>query len=133
MGGSRSRLRDPPIVRRKEILMLPLQDIKLIDLTRIGPGPFCTMLLADLGAEVTRVEEFGPVGGRRAAQVTAGPTQILDSAHGMEPRFNAMGRNKRSIALNLKDPDARRVFYRLTDRADVLLEGFRPGVTQRLG
>jgi crotonobetainyl-CoA:carnitine CoA-transferase CaiB-like acyl-CoA transferase len=113
--------------------LLPLQDIKLIDLSRLGPGPFCTMLLGDLGAEIIRVEEFGPPTGRRAAQVTQGKAELVDTGHAQPRLYNAIGRNKRSIALNLKDPAAREILYRLVEEADVFLEGFRPGVAERLG
>ena len=102
--------------------MMPLEGIRVLDLTRLAPGPFCTMLLGDLGADVIVVEE-APGAGRR-----------FDIGMGERAQaFNALGRNKRSIGLNLKDERAREVFYRLADTADVVLEGFRPGVVKRLG
>src|SRR3990170_2866072 len=102
--------------------MMPLEGIRVLDLTRLAPGPFCTMLLGDLGADVIVVEE-APGAGRR-----------FDVGLGERAQaFNALGRNKRSIGLNLKDEAARQVFYRLAEKADVVLEGFRPGVVQRLG
>jgi alpha-methylacyl-CoA racemase len=102
--------------------MMPLEGIRVLDLTRLAPGPFCTMLLGDLGADVIVVEE-APGAGRR-----------FDVGMGERARaFNALGRNKRSIGLNLKDDRARAVFYRLLEGADVVVEGFRPGVVKRLG
>ena len=105
-----------------------LDGIKVVDLSRMAPGPFCTMALGDLGADVIRVEEPG---GGRMARERAGDT---DEA-GVRRRvaFNALNRNKRSIALNLKHPDAQEVLHRLVTDADVFVEGFRPGVVSRLG
>jgi len=93
----------------------PLGGLKVIDLTRMLPGPFGTMLLADLGADVTVVEQ------------PSGP------ALGPRRKDFYIDRNKRSLALNLKDERAREILYQLTSGADVFVEGFRPGVTQRLG
>lgn len=101
---------------------MALEGIRVLDLTRLAPGPFCTMLLGDLGADVIVVEE-APGAGRRFDMGMSERAQA----------FNAVGRNKRSIGLNLKDERAREVFYRLADTADVVLEGFRPGVVKRLG
>jgi crotonobetainyl-CoA:carnitine CoA-transferase CaiB-like acyl-CoA transferase len=110
----------------------PLAGYRVVDLSRLAPGPFCTMVLADLGAEVVRVEE--PAGGRRARMEEA------QGVGGQDPQerrrraaFAALNRGKRSITLNLKHPEARRVLYRLVERADVFVEGFRPGVVKRLG
>src|SRR4030042_5535535 len=105
-----------------ERVMMPLEGIRVLDLSRLAPGPFCTMLLGDLGADVIVVEE-APGAGRR-----------FDVGMGERAQaFNALGRNKRSIGLNLKDERAREVFYRLLEGADVVTEGFRPGVVKRLG
>src|SRR3990172_3776097 len=103
--------------------MQPLEGIRVLDLTRLAPGPFCTMLLADMGADVIVVEEPPGVGRR-----FDGGAQ---SEHARA--FNALGRNKRSIGLNLKDSKAQEAFLRLADKADVVVEGFRPGVVKRLG
>jgi crotonobetainyl-CoA:carnitine CoA-transferase CaiB-like acyl-CoA transferase len=103
--------------------MQPLEGIRVLDLTRLAPGPFCTMLLADMGADVIVVEEPPGVGRR-----FDGGAQ---SEHARA--FNALGRNKRSVGLNLKDPQAQEAFLRLADKADVVVEGFRPGVVKRLG
>ena len=107
-------------------MTMALEGIKIIDLTRLGPGPYCTMLLADMGADVIKVE----AGGGRAAQVI----EIMDAEVEERRRaFNAEGRNKRSIVLNLKMGGAREVFYKLVKDSDVVIEEFRPGVLKRLG
>ena len=105
-----------------------LQGIKVVDLSRMAPGPFCTMVLGDLGADVIRVEE--PGGGRMVRERSAN----VDEAQAKKnAAFNALNRNKRSIALNLKDESARKVLHELARDADVFVEGFRPGVVSRLG
>ena len=107
-------------------MTMALEGIKIIDLTRLGPGPYCTMLLADMGADVIKVE----AGGGRAAQVI----ETMDAEVEERRRaFNAEGRNKRSIVLNLKMGGAREVFYKLVKDSDVVIEEFRPGVLKRLG
>lgn len=111
--------------------MMALEGIKIIDLTRLAPGPYCTMILADLGADVIKVEEPGPPTGRRAEQ--AGQAPEMPRTLERDSPYNALNRNKRSIGLNLKHPDARKVFYNLAKAADVVVEEFRPGVTKRLG
>ena len=101
--------------------MLALDDIRILDLSRLAPGPFCTMLLGDLGADVLVIEPPpNRSGGGLSATGTGGEA------------YNAVARNKRSIILNLRDDDAREVFYKLAESADVVLEGFRPGVVKRL-
>lgn len=93
-----------------------LDGVLVIDLSRLLPGPYCSMILADHGARVIRVE---PVS-RKDTPLTATP-------------LSGLTRNKESIRLDLKHPQGRAVFHRLVDRADVVLEGFRAGVTERLG
>jgi len=100
--------------------MGPLGGIKVIELAGIGPGPFCAMLLADMGAEVVRVD--------RAANV--GTDTDRD---GNDARFNLLTRGRRNIAVDLKNQDGVAAVLRLIDRADALIEGFRPGVMERLG
>jgi alpha-methylacyl-CoA racemase len=96
--------------------MGPLRGLRALELGGIGPGPFCGMLLADLGADVVRVERPGTP-----------PTGVADH------RQDLLHRGKRSVAADLKDPrDADRI-RALAGRADVLIEGFRPGVADRLG
>ncbi len=92
-----------------------LSGYKIIELSGIGPGPLCGMLLSDLGAEVIRIDR----------NHTAMPQS--------EPKFDITGRNKKSICLNLKDKDSKDIFFKLIKDADALIEGFRPGVTEKLG
>jgi alpha-methylacyl-CoA racemase len=113
--------------------MLPLAGIKILDLTRLAPGPHCTMILADLGAEVLKIEEPGPPTGRRAEQAAGQPTQWKVTGIDRYSPFNALNRNKRSMGLNLKSDAGRDIFLRLADTADVVVEEFRPGVAKRLG
>ena len=101
-------------------MTLALEGIRVLDLSRTVPGPYCTMVLADMGAEVTKIEAPGYGMGMIA-------DQEKHSAH------DYLSRNKRSIVLNLKLPDARKVFLQLSTGADVVMEAFRPGVAQRLG
>jgi alpha-methylacyl-CoA racemase len=108
----------------------PLDGIKVLDLTKLAPGPHCTMILGDLGADIIRVEEPGEPTGRRAAQ--AGTPQVKAPRPSYSPA-NAVARNKRSIGLNLKSEPGREIFLRLGRDADVVVEEFRPGVAQRLG
>ncbi|SDG83049.1 CaiB/BaiF CoA transferase family protein [Klenkia brasiliensis] len=95
----------------------PLQGVRVVEFAGLGPGPFCGMLLADLGADVVRVDRRARAGGLVGS---LGATSLLD-------------RGKRSIALDLKDDGDLAVVRALVGRADVLLEGFRPGVMERLG
>jgi len=107
-------------------MTMALDGIKIIDLTRLGPGPYCTMLLADMGADVIKIEAGG---GRAAQTIEAMDAEVEERRRA----FNAEGRNKRSIVLNLKMDEAREVFYKLIKEADVVIEEFRPGVLKRLG
>ena len=113
------------------VASLALEGIKVLDLSRLAPGPYCTMLLGDLGADVLLIEEAGGGSSRRAGSMPgrAGGSEAAERA----AAYNALGRNKRSIGLNLKNEQARQVFYDLCGDADVVLEGFRPGVVERLG
>src|SRR5438105_6493872 len=108
----------------------PLAGIKLLDLTKLAPGPHCTMILGDLGADIIRIEEPGEPTGRRAAQ--AGTGQVKAPRPSYAPT-NAVARNKRSLGLNLKSETGRDIFLRLARDADVVVEEFRPGVAKRLG
>jgi alpha-methylacyl-CoA racemase len=91
----------------------PLQGLRVVELAGIGPGPHAAMILGDLGADVVRVERPGKGGGA--------------------PSRDYLLRNRRSVAANLKDPDDQKMVLGLIAKADVLIEGFRPGVTERLG
>lgn len=94
-----------------------LSRLRVIELAGIGPGPFCAMLLADHGADVLRIDR--PDAGSDGVQLDA--------------RFDLMNRGRRSVALDLKRPEAIACVLTLVERADVLIEGYRPGVTERLG
>ena len=111
--------------------MLALEGIKVLDFCRNAPGMFCTMILGDLGADVLMVER--PMTGERAEyeRVVSGIASPEDERR--HATYNALQRNKRSIALNMKEPEARDIFYGLAKDADVVVEGFRPGVMDRLG
>ena len=106
--------------------MLPLEGIKILDLSRLAPGQFCSMLLGDMGADVLLIE--APAEGKMAAMIGGRGADAEKAA-----AYNSLARNKRSIVLNLRDNEAREIFYKLADSADVVLEGFRPGVVKRLG
>ncbi len=110
----------------------PLDGIKVLDLTKLAPGPFCTMILADLGAEVIKIEEPGPPTGRRAQQAGAAATRGPANSFASSP-YNALGRNKKSIGINLKSGAGKEIYFRLAERADVIVEEYRPGVAKRLG
>jgi alpha-methylacyl-CoA racemase len=96
----------------------PLAGVKVLEIAGIGPGPFCGMLLADMGADLLRVDRM------EASDLGMPP---------LEPKYAIMSRGRRSIALDLKRPEAIQTVLALADRADALIEGFRPGVTERLG
>ena len=115
--------------------MLPLGDIKVLDLTRLLPGPFAVMFLADMGADVVKIEEPWPRWGRRAGTMGSSAMSKAEEERRMElaTAYRFVNRNKRSICLNLKMQEARDIFYKLTKSADVVVEEFRPGVTKRLG
>lgn len=102
----------------------PLHGFTVIDLTRVLAGPYCTLLLADLGARVIKVEQPGC--GDDSRQI--GPFVDGESAY-----FMSVNRNKESIALDLKSPEDRKIFESLLQTADVLVENFRPGTMDRLG
>ena len=103
----------------------PLSGVVVLDLTQILAGPMCTMVLADMGADVIKVEK--PNGGDDNRR--AGPPFVGEWSAG----FLAVNRNKRSLALNLQDQAGKEVLLRLVEKADVLVENFRPGVMERLG
>ena len=97
-----------------------LDGIKIIELARVAPGEFCTMMLADMGAEVLKIE-------------TPEPHAPGDAEAARRAAFAFVNRNKRSMALNLKAPEGQAIFKKLSAGADVIVEGFRPGVMKRLG
>ncbi|MEN9419667.1 MAG: hypothetical protein RI988_3288 [Pseudomonadota bacterium] len=97
--------------------MGPLEGVRVIEMAGIGPGPFCAMLLADMGADVLRVDRADAVGAKGER----------------DPRLEPLNRGRRSVALDLKRPSAIQALRRMVSRADVLIEGFRPGVMERMG
>lgn len=107
----------------------PLEGVRILDLTRLLPGGLCTLVLADLGAEVIKIEQ--PPFGDYAR--TRGPFYSGPAAGGLSASFVGLSRGKRSLALDLKDPDDRASFLALVPTADVVIESFRPGVMERLG
>ncbi|RCK69980.1 CoA transferase [Desertihabitans brevis] len=103
-----------------------LTGLRVLDLTQVMSGPYCTMMLADMGADVIKVEN--PAGGDQTRVSWGYAVQGDDSR-----AFLALNRNKRSVRIDLKDEAGREDFYRLVRTADVVVENFRPGVTARLG
>ena len=95
----------------------PLSGIKIIEIAGIGPGPFAAMLLADMGAEVLRVDR----------------SQAVRGGDPSKPPVDVLNRGRRSIGVDLKNPDGVQTVLKLVESADALIEGFRPGVTERLG
>lgn len=100
--------------------MGPLQGVKVVEFAALGPAPMGAMLLADIGAEVLRIE--------RKTSVTGRPTADL-----FDPKIDILNRSRRVVALDMKKPEAIETALRLIEQADVLIEGFRPGVMERLG
>lgn len=97
--------------------MGPLSGYKIIELAAIGPGPMCAMLLAELGADVLRIDRVQDAG----------------LGIGMPTQYSLLNRSRRSVAVDLKKPEGIATVLRLVEQADALIEGFRPGVTERLG
>jgi alpha-methylacyl-CoA racemase len=97
--------------------MRPLKDYKIIEMAGIGPGPFCAMVLADMGADIIRIDRI------------TGSAMPIES----DPRLDVAARGRRSVALDLKRPRAVRAVLKLCRQVDGLIEGFRPGVMERLG
>ncbi len=93
--------------------MGPLEGIRVIEIAGIGPGPFCAMMLSDMGADVVRIDR--------------------KSAEGQGSKYNVLNRGRKSIAIDLKKPEGVEAILGLVEKADALLEGFRPGVMERLG
>ena len=109
-------------------MSLPLRGVTIIDMTRLLPGPAATMHFVDFGADVIKVEDTGVGDYMRNFP----PTIALNGDKTVNAAFEAVNRGKRSIAIDLKSAEGREVLLRLVDRADALIEGFRPGVLDRL-
>ena len=112
--------------------MAPLSGITVLDLTRLLPGGFCTQMLADFGADVIKVEDTGAGDYIRQAPPYYGDDSLNDQGT-RSALYLSLNRSKRSIRLDLKSDAGRAAFMKLAEKADVLVEGFRPGVTERLG
>ncbi len=104
---------------------LPLSEIRILDLTLIMAGPYCTLILGDLGAEVIKIEKPGVGEGSREM-----PPHFFE---GESAYFIAMNRNKKSMTLDLKSEKGKEIFYELAKRSDVVVDNFRPGVVKNLG
>jgi alpha-methylacyl-CoA racemase len=105
----------PPL--EEETTVGPLSGIRILEFQGIGPGPFCAMMLSDMGAEVVRIDR----------------TQNARLDHPATPSLDFLARGRRSVAVDLKRPEAVEVVLRLMEGADAIIEGFRPGVMERLG
>ncbi|KYK30980.1 MAG: hypothetical protein AYK19_04385 [Theionarchaea archaeon DG-70-1] len=100
-----------------------LQHVKILDLSRLLPGPYCSMILADLGCDIIKIEE----------PTTGDYTRWMPPfINGESARFLSVNRNKRSMTLNLKTEKGREIFFKLVQKSDVVLESFRPGTLQKL-
>ena len=106
-----------------------LAGVRVLDATRVLAGPYCTMVLADMGADVVKVER--PAGGDDTR--AWGPPYLGDPADGLSAYFLAVNRSKRSVAIDLRSARGRRLFLDLAAKSDVVVENFAPGVAQRLG
>jgi crotonobetainyl-CoA:carnitine CoA-transferase CaiB-like acyl-CoA transferase len=105
-------------------MALPLEGVKVLDLTTVMAGPYCSMVLGDMGAEIIKIENF-PEG---------------DASRRFDPKVNdesycfaVLNRNKKSLGLNMKDPRGKEIFMKLAAKADIITENFRPGVVRKLG
>jgi len=104
--------------------VLPLEGLRVLDLTRLIPGAFCTAILGDAGAEIVKVEDTDTGDYER---------EIRPFIGSMASRFLILNRNKKSISLNLKKKEGKQIFLKLVESADVIVEGFRPGAMKKLG
>jgi len=110
------------LILNKGLKMGPLEGIKVLDLSLYGPGRYCSMILADLGAEVITVE-IPRSTGKMFGMMTSDT----------EAHYIGLNRNKKSIALNIKKDEGKHIFYRLAEKVDVILETNRPGTLKRRG
>ena len=108
---------------------LPLEGIRVMDVTHIVAGPFCSMILADMGAEVIKIERPG-VGERGRGN---GPFIHNEAGESISARYLGLNRNKKSVALDLRDPRCKAAFERMVKESDILLDNWGPGALRRLG
>jgi formyl-CoA transferase/CoA:oxalate CoA-transferase len=106
----------------------PLAGVRVVDFTRILSGPYCSLLLADLGAQVVKVERSD-----RGDDTRSWGPPFLDTDHELSTYFAALNRGKQSIAVDFRAASTRDLLLRLCEQADVVIENFRPGITQKLG
>ena len=114
---------------QKDKLPLPLEDVRVLDVTHIVAGPFCSMILADMGAEVIKIER--PGAGERGR--SNGPFIHRPGGQQVSARFLGINRNKKSVTLDLRDPRAKETLLSMVRVSDVLLDNWGPGALQRLG
>lgn len=109
---------------------LPLENVKVLDMSRMLPGPYCTWLLADMGAEVTRIEQPSEIAkGDKAHNITS-----VDSRQRRKIRaYDLFTRNKKSILMDLKKENAREIIYKMAEKSDIFVEDYRPGAMERFG
>src|SRR6478735_9273481 len=105
-------------------MSLPLEGVKVLDFTAIMAGPYCTLMLADMGADVTKIETFPEGDGSRRFEPKVNDESCC---------FAVLNRNKKSVALDMKQAQGKEVFMRLAAKTDIIVENFRPGVTKKLG
>jgi len=105
-------------------MSLPLEGVKVLDFTAIMAGPYCTLMLADMGADVTKIETFPEGDGSRRFE-----PKVNDESY----CFAVLNRNKKSVALDMKQAEGREIFMKLAASTDIIVENFRPGVTKKLG
>ncbi len=105
-------------------MSLPLDGVKVLDFTAIMAGPYCTLMLADMGADVTKIETFPEGDGSRRFE-----PKVNDESY----CFAVLNRNKKSLALDMKQAQGKEIFMQLAAKTDIIVENFRPGVTKKLG
>ena len=105
-------------------MALPLEGVKVLDFTAVMAGPYCTLMLADMGADVIKIETFPEGDNSRRFE-----PQVNDESY----CFAVLNRNKQSLALDLKQPQGKAIFMQLAAKADIVVENYRPGVTRKLG
>ena len=112
-------------------MAMALSGVRILDLSRYAPGFYVSMYLGDMGADVIKIEEPAATGRRTGFKEEPLDYKSMEDQRGSA--YNSLERNKRKVALNLKDNEAKEVFFKLVQTADVILEGSRPGVADRLG
>lgn len=112
------------LVLVERMIHMPLRNYRVLDLTRLLPGPYCTMILADFGAEVIKVEDTNVGDYTRHWE--------MDNQEEQSPFYEALNRNKKSVSIDLKAKKGKEIFKELVKEADVVVESFRPGVMERL-